>query len=182
MNAVFVDTGYLCALEITNDQHHQVATQHWQRVVAALPRLVTTSYVFDEVVMFFNSRGQHAKAIQVGNNLLQSPSVQFIHVDGVILRRMGVFPAPSGQRLLPHGLHLLLCHAEAGHPDGLCIRSALCPSGLHQRALAPDASSIAKHGAAADCIQRPLRSRFRQRLSASVGHTGLTVAISRGLY
>ena len=81
MNAVFVDTGYLFALEITNDQHHQAATQHWQRVVAALPRLVTTSYVFDEVVTFFNSRGQHAKALQVGNNLLQSPSVQFIHVD-----------------------------------------------------------------------------------------------------
>ena len=81
MNAVFVDTGYLFALEITNDQHHQAAIQHWQGIVAALPRLVTTSYVFDEVVTFFSSRGQHTKAIQVGNNLLQSPSVQFIHVD-----------------------------------------------------------------------------------------------------
>ena len=81
MNAVFVDTGYLFALEIASDQHHQAATQHWQGIVAALPRLVTTSYVFDEVVTFFNSRGQHTKALQVGNNLLQSPSVQFIHVD-----------------------------------------------------------------------------------------------------
>lgn len=81
MNAVFIDTGYLLALEISNDQHHQAAFQHWQGVVAVLPRLVTTSYVFDEVVTFFNSRGQHTKAIQVGNNLLQSPSVQFIHAD-----------------------------------------------------------------------------------------------------
>jgi len=81
MNAVFVDTGDLLALEITNDQHHQAATRHWQGIVAALPRLVTTSYVFDEVVTFFNSRGRHAKAVQVGNNLLQSPSVQFTHVD-----------------------------------------------------------------------------------------------------
>ena len=81
MNMVFVDTGYLLALEIANDQHHQAATQHWQGIVAALPRLVTTSSVFDEVVTFFNSRRQHAKAIQVGSNLLQSPSVQFIHVD-----------------------------------------------------------------------------------------------------
>jgi predicted nucleic acid-binding protein len=81
MNAVFIDTGYLLALEIASDQYHQAATQHWQGIVAALPRLVTTSYVFDEVVTFFNSRRQHAKAIQVGNNLLQSPSVQFIHVD-----------------------------------------------------------------------------------------------------
>ncbi len=81
MNSVFVDTSYLLALEITNDQHHQTAIRHWQGVVTALPRLVMTSYVFDEVVTIFNSRRQHAKAIQVGNNLLQSPSVQFIHVD-----------------------------------------------------------------------------------------------------
>ena len=57
MNAVFVDTGYFLALEIINDQHHQAAARHWQGIVAALPRLVTTSYVFDEVVTFFNSRG-----------------------------------------------------------------------------------------------------------------------------
>lgn len=81
MNAAFVDTGYLLALEITNDQHHQAAARHWQGIVASLPRLVTTSYVFNEVVTFFNGRGQHAKAIQVDNSLLQSSSVQFIHVD-----------------------------------------------------------------------------------------------------
>jgi predicted nucleic acid-binding protein len=81
MNAAFGDTGYLLALEIATDQHHQAAARHWQGIVVALPRLVTTSYIFDEVVTFFNCRGQHAKALQVGNNLLQSPSVQFIHVD-----------------------------------------------------------------------------------------------------
>jgi uncharacterized protein len=43
MNAVFVDTGDLLALEIANDQHHQAAIRHWQAVVMALPRLVTTS-------------------------------------------------------------------------------------------------------------------------------------------
>jgi uncharacterized protein len=76
-----LDTGYLLALEIANDQHHQAAVQHWQRIVTALPPLVTTSYVFHEVVTFFNSRGHHAKAVQVGNNLLHSPSVRLIHVD-----------------------------------------------------------------------------------------------------
>lgn len=81
MSTAFVDTGYLLAPEIANDQHHQAATHHWRDVVTASPHLVTTSYVFDEVVTFFNSRGQHAKAIQAGNNLLQSPSVQLIHVD-----------------------------------------------------------------------------------------------------
>jgi uncharacterized protein len=81
MNPVFVDTGYLLALEIANDQHHQAAVQHWQRVVTTLPPLMTTSYVFDEVVTFFNSRGHHAKAVQVGNDLLRSASLQLIHVD-----------------------------------------------------------------------------------------------------
>jgi uncharacterized protein len=81
MNAVFMDTGYLLALEIANDQHHQAGVQHWQQLVSEIPRLVTTSYVFDEVVTLFNSRAHHAKAVQVGNNLLRSPSVQLIHVD-----------------------------------------------------------------------------------------------------
>ena len=81
MNPVFVDTGYLLALEIANDQHHQAAVQHWQRVVTTLPPLMTTSYVFDEVVTFFNSQGHHAKAVQVGNDLLRSASLQLIHVD-----------------------------------------------------------------------------------------------------
>jgi uncharacterized protein len=72
MAAVFVDTGYLLALEIANDQHHQAAVQHWQRIVTALPPLVTTSYVFDEVVTFFNSRGYHVKAAGRRQSLTQS--------------------------------------------------------------------------------------------------------------
>jgi predicted nucleic acid-binding protein len=81
MNAVFVDTSYLLALELANDQNHRVAAEHWQREATTLPPLVTTSYVFDEVVTYFNSRGHHAKAIQIGNTLLHSPSMQLVHVD-----------------------------------------------------------------------------------------------------
>lgn len=81
MSVVFIDTSYLLALELANDQNHQVAKKHWQQVVTSLPTLVTTSYVFDEVVTYFNSRNYHAKAVQVGNRLLLSPSVQLIHID-----------------------------------------------------------------------------------------------------
>lgn len=86
MNAVFLDTGSVLALELSNDQNHRAASTHWLNLRKRLPPLVTTSYVFDEVVTYFNSRGHHAKAVEVGNRLLTSPSVQLIQVDEELFR------------------------------------------------------------------------------------------------
>jgi len=81
MNAVFLDTGYVLALELRNDQNHRAASRHWRKMKKRLPPLVTTSYVVAEVVTYFNSRGYHAKAVEVGNRLLKSPSTRCIQVD-----------------------------------------------------------------------------------------------------
>ena len=81
MSRVFLDTSYLLALELAKDQNHPAAKQHWQTIIQSPSSFVTTSYVFDEVVTYFNSRGHHAKAVQVGSNLLASTSVELVHVD-----------------------------------------------------------------------------------------------------
>jgi predicted nucleic acid-binding protein len=81
MTAFFLDTSYIIALETADDQNHAAAMQHWLNLRGTAIELVTTSYVFDEIVTFFNSRNRHAKAVEVGNRLLGSPSVKLIHID-----------------------------------------------------------------------------------------------------
>ena len=81
MSTVFLDTSYLLALGLTRDQNHAAATLNWQSIIQSLPSFVTTSYVFDEVATYFNSRGHHAKAVQVEKTLLGSPSVELIQVE-----------------------------------------------------------------------------------------------------
>ena len=43
--------------------------------------VVTTSYIFDETVTYLNSRNHQKKAVEVGENLLLSPTVELVHVD-----------------------------------------------------------------------------------------------------
>lgn len=86
MNGVFLDTGYVLALELADDQNHRTAQAHW-RALETLPPLMTTSYVFDEVATFFNARGLHRKAVEVGDRLSSSPSIQLLHVGEVLFRK-----------------------------------------------------------------------------------------------
>ena len=81
MTIYFLDTGFLIALELADDQHHAAAVAAWRDVRKRRSTFITTSYVFDEVVTFFNSRGHHAKAVQIGEALLNSRLARFIHVD-----------------------------------------------------------------------------------------------------
>jgi predicted nucleic acid-binding protein len=48
--------------------------------VSGISSIVTTIYVFDEGVTFFNSRGHHSKAVEIGMRLLRSPRVEAVHV------------------------------------------------------------------------------------------------------
>lgn len=81
MNYFFLDASYIIALELVDDPNHQLALQHWRSLERKNLKLITTSYIFDEVVTFLNSRYLHTKAVTIGERLLTSPSVQLIQVD-----------------------------------------------------------------------------------------------------
>ena len=81
MTVLFLDASYIIALELSDDQNHEAALRHWRSIRGTTSKLVTTSYIFDEIVTFLNSRNHHAKAVETGNRLLNSPSVHLIQVD-----------------------------------------------------------------------------------------------------
>lgn len=86
MIALFLDTGFLIALELSGDRHHETARAFWGNFSLAPEPLVTTSYVIDEALTFFNSRGFHAKAVEIGERLLASRAVTVVHVDQALFR------------------------------------------------------------------------------------------------
>lgn len=81
MRKLFLDTNFLIALELESDQHHNHAIELWNEVTKTSFHFVTTSYIFDEMLTFLNSRDHHQKAVEAGENLLLSPHVTFVHVD-----------------------------------------------------------------------------------------------------
>lgn len=86
MTVLFLDTGFLIALEAVDDQFHHSASRFWQNFLSKPSALVTTSFVLDEVATYFNSRGHHSKAIDIGRYLMTSPSVKLIHVDATLFQ------------------------------------------------------------------------------------------------
>ena len=81
LSPVFLDTSFVVALELSDDQHHDEAVGFWDKLANLSPAIVTTSYVFDEIVTFFNGRNLHEKALDIGNRLLTSSHITLIHVD-----------------------------------------------------------------------------------------------------
>jgi len=85
MPPIFLDSGYLVALVLVNDQHHKDAINHWQTVRDTGIDFVTTSLVMSEAVTLINSRGRHDKAVTAGNMLLHGSDIRMIFVDEPLL-------------------------------------------------------------------------------------------------
>jgi predicted nucleic acid-binding protein len=83
-NIYFLDTSYILALEIKNEDAHQKAIQNWATLAISKPQLVTTTYIFDEVITFLNTRNLHHKAIEVGHQLLESPDIELVEINKIL--------------------------------------------------------------------------------------------------
>lgn len=79
MSSYFVDTGYLIALANNRDQHHEVATAHWEEIRTTYANLYSTTYVFDEFVTICKVRGYHKLAVDSGRAFLDV--IDFQHID-----------------------------------------------------------------------------------------------------
>ena len=77
---MFLDTSFIVALEMARDNHHKAAAAYWKTYVQKPMPLVTTDFVFAEIVTFFNTQGLHAKAIEIGDRLLNSHLVELLAV------------------------------------------------------------------------------------------------------
>ena len=86
MTRRFLDASYLVALEWKDDQWHSEAMAHWATLRLSPKSLVTSSFVIDEVVNFFVSRGHHQRAIKAGDLLLSSGGVDVIWADEELVR------------------------------------------------------------------------------------------------
>lgn len=78
--ALFLDTSFVIALEMARDNRHKSASRYWSGYVKAPQQLLTTDMVFAEIVTFFNARGLHGKAVEVGDRLLSSQLVEVVHI------------------------------------------------------------------------------------------------------
>jgi uncharacterized protein len=78
--ALFLDTSFVIALEMARDNQHKAAAAYWQTYVLSPQPLVTSDLVFAEIVTFFNARGLHAKAVEVGERLQRSQLVDIAHI------------------------------------------------------------------------------------------------------
>lgn len=101
MKTYFGDTSYWLALELKDDQNHQLADNHWQHLIKTTFTIVITSYIFDETVTYLNSRNHHEKAVEVGENLLLSSKVELIQVDeNLFLEGWAMFQKYQDKRYL----------------------------------------------------------------------------------
>lgn len=77
----FLDTSFVIALELKNDIKHREAIEKWNTLLRTNYEISVTTYIIDEILTFFNSKGFHSKSVDIYNWLADSSKVKIIHIN-----------------------------------------------------------------------------------------------------
>jgi uncharacterized protein len=77
---LFLDAGFVIALELEDDENHPQARGVWLTVRHERRALLSTSLVVAEVVAFFSRRRRHDLAVAASRKMLFSPGMDLVHV------------------------------------------------------------------------------------------------------
>jgi uncharacterized protein len=80
MKRYFLDSSFVIDAGLMRDQNHARAAGIWPSLLNSGVQLVTTTFIFEEAVTFFNGKGEHSLAVHFGNVLLSSKHVELLSV------------------------------------------------------------------------------------------------------
>ena len=87
MEPLFLDSAFVISLPFKADQYYARAQATWTGVTAARRSFVTTTFILDEAVTILNGRGEHALAVEIGNQFLTSPAIDMVDVDRALVKQ-----------------------------------------------------------------------------------------------
>ena len=79
--AVFIDTGAWFAGIAKNDQYHDRAMKHRNRLLKQNSRLITTNHVVHETTMLLERKVSKKEAIKFLKTVIKDPLVEIVHAD-----------------------------------------------------------------------------------------------------
>ena len=80
-NTVFIDTGALFAGIAKNDQYHQQAMKHRNRLLKEKVRFMTTNLIIHESTMLLERKVSKKEAVKFLKAVLKDPLVEIVHAD-----------------------------------------------------------------------------------------------------
>jgi predicted nucleic acid-binding protein len=81
---VFVDTSALVGKFLEEDEYHARSVDAMRRLLREGRHLVSTDYIFDEVVTRVRGRADHASAVKAGEGILSSEVIDLVEVDSIL--------------------------------------------------------------------------------------------------
>lgn len=78
---IFVDTGAWVSIAVKGDINHKAAVQQLRDFEENRLSLITSDYIFDELLTLVRMRSTHENAKRIGMTILKSPVVRLERID-----------------------------------------------------------------------------------------------------